>query len=130
MYVMGISIDQVQLKNINPPEPVQESFNEVNQAQQEKEKPINDARRDCNKMIPRAEGEKDQRIGGGRLPTRADRGGTVARRTWPPRTSSTSRSTSSPVGGSPSRCSVFCGCAPRSSAPPRTAGRALRLLGL
>ena len=34
-YVMGISIDQVQLKNINPPQPVQESFNEVNQAQQE-----------------------------------------------------------------------------------------------
>ena len=33
-YAMGISIDQVQLKNINPPEPVQESFNEVNQAQQ------------------------------------------------------------------------------------------------
>src|SRR5947209_15246426 len=29
---MGISIDQVQLKNINPPEPVQVSFNEVNQA--------------------------------------------------------------------------------------------------
>ncbi len=27
-YEMGISIDQVQLKNINPPQPVQESFNE------------------------------------------------------------------------------------------------------
>jgi membrane protease subunit HflK len=61
-YVMGISIDQVQLKNINPPGPVQESFNEVNQAQQEKEKLINEARRDYNKVIPLAEGEKDQRI--------------------------------------------------------------------
>ena len=61
-YVMGISIDQVQLKNINPPRPVQESFNEVNQAQQEKEKLINEARRDYNKVIPLAEGEKDQRI--------------------------------------------------------------------
>ncbi len=61
-YAMGISIDQVQLKNINPPEPVQESFNEVNQAQQEKEKLINEARRDYNKVIPLAEGEKDQRI--------------------------------------------------------------------
>lgn len=61
-YTMGISIDQVQLKNINPPEPVQESFNEVNQAQQEKEKLINEARRDYNKVIPLAEGEKDQRI--------------------------------------------------------------------
>jgi len=61
-YKMGISIDQVQLKNINPPEPVQASFNEVNQAQQEKEKLINEARRDYNKVIPLAEGEKDQRI--------------------------------------------------------------------
>jgi membrane protease subunit HflK len=61
-YEMGLSIDQVQLKNINPPRPVQESFNEVNQAQQEKEKLINEARRDYNKVIPLAEGEKDQRI--------------------------------------------------------------------
>ena len=61
-YAMGISIDQVQLKNINPPGPVQDSFNEVNQAQQEKEKLINEARRDYNKVIPLAEGEKDQRI--------------------------------------------------------------------
>jgi membrane protease subunit HflK len=61
-YTMGISIDQVQLKNINPPQPVQESFNEVNQAQQQKEKLINEARRDYNKVIPLAEGEKDQRI--------------------------------------------------------------------
>lgn len=61
-YAMGISIDQVQLKNINPPAPVQASFNEVNQAQQEKEKLINEARRDYNKIIPLAEGEKDQRI--------------------------------------------------------------------
>jgi membrane protease subunit HflK len=61
-YAMGVSIDQVQLKNINPPGPVQASFNEVNQAQQEKEKLINEARRDYNKVIPLAEGERDQRI--------------------------------------------------------------------
>mgnify|MGYP000847612253 CR=1 FL=1 len=61
-YAMGIRIDQVQLKNINPPQPVQASFNEVNQAQQEKEKFINEARRDYNKVIPLALGEKDQRI--------------------------------------------------------------------
>jgi membrane protease subunit HflK len=59
---MGLSIDQVQLKNIDPPQPVQESFNEVNQAQQQKEKLINEARRDYNKVIPLALGEKDQRI--------------------------------------------------------------------
>jgi membrane protease subunit HflK len=61
-YATGLSIDQVQLKNVNPPGPVQESFNEVNQAQQEKEKLINEARRDYNRVIPLAEGEKDQRI--------------------------------------------------------------------
>jgi membrane protease subunit HflK len=61
-YEMGVSIDQVQLKNINPPRPVQASFNEVNQAQQEKERLINEARREYNKVIPLAEGEKDQRI--------------------------------------------------------------------
>jgi membrane protease subunit HflK len=61
-YAMGISIDQVQLKNINPPDPVKSSFNEVNQAQQEKEKLINEARREYNKVIPLAEGEKDQRV--------------------------------------------------------------------
>lgn len=61
-YGIGASIDQVQLKNINPPRPVQESFNEVNQAQQEKESLINAARREYNKVIPLAEGEKDQRI--------------------------------------------------------------------
>jgi len=60
-YELGVSIDQVQLKDVNPPKPVQESFNEVNQAQQEKEKLINEARRAYNKVIPLAEGERDQR---------------------------------------------------------------------
>ncbi|HCB98029.1 MAG TPA: FtsH protease activity modulator HflK, partial [Verrucomicrobiales bacterium] len=31
-YEMGLSIDQVQLKDVNPPQPVRASFNEVNQA--------------------------------------------------------------------------------------------------
>jgi membrane protease subunit HflK len=61
-YELGVSIDQVQLKNVNPPQPVQESFNEVNQAQQEKERLINEARREYNRVIPLANGEKDQRI--------------------------------------------------------------------
>jgi hypothetical protein len=87
-YAMGISIDQVQLKNINPPEPVQASFNEVNQAQQEKEKLINEARRDYNKVIPLAEGEKDQRIreaDGYRLKRINEAEGDAARftRCWP-----------------------------------------------
>lgn len=61
-YEMGIKIDQVQLKNVNPPERVQDSFNEVNQAQQEKESAINVANGEYNKSIPLARGEADQGI--------------------------------------------------------------------
>lgn len=61
-YEMGIKIDQVQLKNVNPPERVQDSFNEVNQAQQERERAINLANGDYNKAVPRARGEADQQI--------------------------------------------------------------------
>jgi membrane protease subunit HflK len=61
-YEMGIKIDQVQLKNVNPPQKVQASFNEVNQAQQERERAINIANGEYNKAVPRARGEADQAI--------------------------------------------------------------------
>jgi len=61
-YKLGVSIMQVQLKNVNPPGPVQASFNEVNQAQQEREQMINVAKGEYNKAVPRARGEADQRI--------------------------------------------------------------------
>lgn len=61
-YHMGIKIDQVQLKNVNPPERVQASFNEVNQAQQEKERAINVANGEYNKSIPHARGTAAQNI--------------------------------------------------------------------
>ncbi len=61
-YEMGVKIDQVQLKNVNPPKKVQASFNEVNQAQQEKESAINIANGEYNKEVPRAKGEAEQTI--------------------------------------------------------------------
>ncbi len=61
-YQMGIKVDQVQLKNVNPPEKVQASFNEVNQAQQEKERAINIANGEYNKEVPRARGRAAQTI--------------------------------------------------------------------
>ena len=61
-YELGLSIDQVQLKNVNPPPLVQPSFNEVNQAQQEREKLINVANGEYNKVVPRASGEAEQKI--------------------------------------------------------------------
>ena len=61
-YQLGFSIDQLQLKNVNPPTPVQPSFNEVNQAQQEREKAINVASGEYNKAVPRARGEAQEKI--------------------------------------------------------------------
>lgn len=61
---MGISVEQIQLKNVHPPAPVQRSFDEVNRAQQEREQLINEANGEYNKVIPRAKGLADQRISG------------------------------------------------------------------
>ena len=61
-YKLGLTIDQVQLKNVNPPQQVQASFNEVNQAQQDREAMINMANGDYNKVVPRAQGEAAQKI--------------------------------------------------------------------
>jgi membrane protease subunit HflK len=63
-YKLGIRVDQVQLKNVNPPAEVQASFNEVNKAQQDRENAINIANGDYNQAVPRARGEADQAIRG------------------------------------------------------------------
>ena len=59
-YQLGIRVDQVQLKNVNPPSQVQASFNEVNKAQQDRENAINVANGEYNKVIPKAKGQADQ----------------------------------------------------------------------
>jgi membrane protease subunit HflK len=61
-YETGIRVDQVVLQDVNPPERVKPSFNEVNQAQQEKEKLINQAQTEFNQVIPRARGQAEQLI--------------------------------------------------------------------
>jgi len=61
-YEMGIAIDQVILQDVNPPELVKPAFNEVNQAQQEREKLINQARQEYNKVIPKAKGDAQKTI--------------------------------------------------------------------
>lgn len=61
-YSMGLRIEEVQLMNVNPPRPVQSSFNAVNQAQQDKETAINVANGEYNKEVPRARGEADRMI--------------------------------------------------------------------
>jgi membrane protease subunit HflK len=62
LYHLGIRVDQVQLKNVNPPSQVQASFNEVNKAQQDRENAINIANGEYNKAVPKAKGQADQSI--------------------------------------------------------------------
>ncbi len=61
-YDIGFQVEQVVLQDVNPPDPVKPSFNEVNQAQQERERMINEAQAEFNRIIPRARGEALQTI--------------------------------------------------------------------
>jgi len=61
-YSLGIKIEQVVLQDVNPPDPMKDAFNAVNQAQQEKETLINQARSEYNKIIPKAKGQADETI--------------------------------------------------------------------
>ena len=61
-YETGIVVEQIVLQDVNPPDPVKPSFNEVNQAQQEKERMINEAWAEYNRVIPKAKGEAKKTI--------------------------------------------------------------------
>ncbi|MCB1320235.1 MAG: FtsH protease activity modulator HflK, partial [Leptospiraceae bacterium] len=61
-YELGIRIEQAVLQDVNPPDQVKGSFNEVNEAQQEREKLINQARAEYNRVIPKASGEARRTI--------------------------------------------------------------------
>ncbi len=61
-YECGLRIVTVKLQNVTPPGPVKASFNEVNQAKQEKEQRINQALRERNKVVPLAKGKAQQMI--------------------------------------------------------------------
>ncbi len=56
-YDLGLQIQQVQLATVRPPAPVQEAFNDVNQAQQEKQTAINQAWAVYNDAVPNARGQ-------------------------------------------------------------------------
>ena len=63
-YEIGIDINQLIFQDVNPPDPVKPSFNEVNESIQEKERKINEAWSEYNNEIPRAAGEAEQMIRG------------------------------------------------------------------
>ena len=58
----GINVSTIEMKKTNVPVPVQPSFNEVNQAVQEKERMIYQAREEYNKAIPAALGNAEKTI--------------------------------------------------------------------
>jgi membrane protease subunit HflK len=61
-YQLGVRVQQVVLQDVNPPAPVKPSWDQVNQAQQQRDKLINDARTDYNKVIPLARGQAEQTL--------------------------------------------------------------------
>src|SRR5437016_3015454 len=60
-YGLGLQIQQVQLATVRPPPVVQSAFNEVNQAQQEKQTAINQAWAVYNDAVPNARGQAKER---------------------------------------------------------------------
>jgi membrane protease subunit HflK len=61
-YDVGVRIITVKLQDVNPPEGVRASFNEVNAAKQEQEQAINVAEEAYNKIIPEARGKAEETV--------------------------------------------------------------------
>ncbi len=61
-YETGLTVKMVLLQDVNVPAPVQPSWNEVNEAEQEKDKLLNQAKSRYNAEVPRAKGEADRTI--------------------------------------------------------------------
>ena len=61
-FEIGVIVSAIELQDVTPPEPVKPAFNEVNQAEQERERLINEAEKRRNQVLPRAQGEALQII--------------------------------------------------------------------
>tara|TARA_B100000579_G_C22677132_1_gene778488 strand:+ start:9 stop:971 length:963 start_codon:yes stop_codon:yes gene_type:complete len=61
-YGTGISVQLVQLQGVVPPQPVADSFNEVNRAKQDQETLINEALQEYNKIIYKVEGDAQRML--------------------------------------------------------------------
>lgn len=61
-YEMGVRIVTVRFQDVNPPGPVRAAFNEVNEAEQQKESMILQAREQYNREVPMARGVARSRI--------------------------------------------------------------------
>jgi membrane protease subunit HflK len=56
-FDLGVRVVTVELQDVTPPDRVKPAFNEVNQAEQERERMINEAEKRRSQAIPRAQGE-------------------------------------------------------------------------
>jgi membrane protease subunit HflK len=61
-YGLGIDVIAVKLQNIDPPAGVQEAFDDVNKAEQDMNRLINEGQQIYNAEIPRARGQREQLI--------------------------------------------------------------------
>ncbi|GBE30781.1 MAG TPA: FtsH protease activity modulator HflK [Bacteroidetes bacterium] len=61
-YETGVSVTQLQLKDVLPPQQVANAFREVASAKEDKSRLINEAQGYANNLIPRARGEAEQMI--------------------------------------------------------------------
>ena len=61
-YGLGIQVIAVRLQNIVPPSGVQAAFEDVNKAQQDMNRLINEGKEAYNREIPRATGEADRQV--------------------------------------------------------------------
>ncbi|MCC5830870.1 MAG: FtsH protease activity modulator HflK [Phycisphaeraceae bacterium] len=61
-FDMGVVVRRIELQDVTPPERVKPAFNEVNQAEQERERLVNEAEKRRNQVIPRATGQALQVI--------------------------------------------------------------------
>jgi membrane protease subunit HflK len=61
-YGLGIDVIAVKLQNIDPPAGVQEAFDDVNKAEQDMNRLINEGQEVYNTEIPKARGEADRRL--------------------------------------------------------------------
>lgn len=61
-FDMGVRIGTIEMQDVTPPDPVKPAFNEVNQAEQEKERTINEAEKMQNQRIPAARGKARQML--------------------------------------------------------------------
>ena len=61
-YDIGIRIVTVKFQDVNPPDPVKAAFNEVNEAEQQKESLIFQAREQYNREVPKARGVAKSKI--------------------------------------------------------------------